>query len=525
LAKAQAYEEQGDLVEAFEQYKLVLTVDPENQLAKEKSAVIDSELHKLAEEHYQIGLKFYKKGQYGQARKEFLTALRYYPEHADAKDKLTTSKKEIEQVKSYIVHRLQPDESISTLAQRYYGDYRKFHLIAEYNNLEDATKVTVGQEIKIPVLEGLPIIADPEEIQTDTGESPESVTGEIITVKSFITHTIQKGESLSKLAQMYYGDYTKFDIIAKFNNLENGVSVGIGQEIKVPEVEGVPFLLKNKAQKKEAAEKSEELPPVEETDKMTEQASVEKQPVVEDQTVNYRELGVELFKNKEYTDAIAEFQKVLNVRPNDQTALSYISLAYYEKGRRSFDKKDYPQAIENFETSLKYDNKCSDCQEYIDRSRAETRAGLRDEAIMLYDQKKFDEAIARLEAFYKNNPDDSKAVEYLSKSHFQRGLALFGSEKYLDARDEFKAALGYDQKCDKCGENIRKCENIYKEVHYDKGLAYFGDQKLAEAIAEWEAVHMLDAGYKDVDKNLTKAKVLLERLESIKRSKTQENKQ
>jgi tetratricopeptide (TPR) repeat protein len=144
---------------------------------------------------------------------------------------------------------------------------------------------------------------------------------------------------------------------------------------------------------------------------------------------------------------------------------------------------------------------------------------------MLYDQKKFDEAIARLEAFYKNNPDDSKAVEYLSKSHFQRGLALFGSEKYLDARDEFKAALGYDQKCDKCGENIRKCENIYKEVHYDKGLAYFGDQKLAEAIAEWEAVHMLDAGYKDVDKNLTKAKVLLERLESIKRSKTQENKQ
>jgi len=101
-AKAQQYEAQGDLVEALEQYKLALTVDPENQLAKEKKTTIEEKLYQLAEEHYQIGLRFYKKGQYGQARKEFLTALRYDPEHAEAKDKLTTTKTEIEQVKRYI---------------------------------------------------------------------------------------------------------------------------------------------------------------------------------------------------------------------------------------------------------------------------------------------------------------------------------------------------------------------------------------------------------------------------------------
>ena len=525
LAKAQGYEAQGDLVEASEQYKLVLTVDPENQLAKEKSAAIDRKLHKLAEEHYQVGLQFYKKGQYGQARKEFLTALRYYPEHADAKDKLTTSKKEIEQVKSYIVHILKPDESISTLAQRYYGDYRKFHLIAEYNKLEDATKVTVGQEIRIPVIEGLPIIADPASIQTDTGEAPESVTGEIITVKSFVIHTVQRGESLSKLAQMYYGDYQKFDIIAKFNNLENGISVRVGQEIKVPEIEGIPFLVKDKVKEKEVAKIPEDRPVVEETEKVPEEVPEKKQSAIEDQTVNYRELGIELFKNKEYTDAIAEFQKVLNVRPDDKTALNYISLAYYEKGRHSFENKAYHEAIKEFESSLKYDKNCSDCRDYINKSQEETRASLRNEAIALYNQKKFQEAIVKLEAFYKKNPDDSKAVEYLEKSHFQRGLALFGDEEYLDARDEFKAALGYNKDCDKCGENIKKCEAVYKEVHYDKGVAYFGDQKLSDAIQEWESVYALDPNYRDVNKNLTKARTLLERLESIKRSKTQENKQ
>jgi tetratricopeptide (TPR) repeat protein len=436
-AKAQDYEGQGNLVEALEQYKLVLTVDPENQLAQEKSTAIEQEVHKKAEEHYQIGLKFYNQGQYREARKEFLTALRYNPEHAEAKDKLTATKKEIELVTRYIVHTLQPEETISTLADKYYGDYRKFHLIAEYNELEDATKVTVGQQIKIPVIKGMPIIADPASIQTETGETPETLPGEIIAVKRYINHTVQSEETLSKLAQMYYGDLKKFDVIAKFNNLEDGAPLVVGKELKIPEVEGLPFFAEGKVEEAKMASIPPKVPADEEASKKQKQEAIgKKQIAIEDQMVNYRELGIELYKIKEYKAAITEFQKVLNV-----------------------------------------------------------------------------------------NPDDSKTHEYLAKSHFQQGLVLFGKENYLAARDEFKAALKYDNDCDKCDENIQKCEDTYMEVHYDKGLAYFGDQKLTDAIAEWELVSAIDPNYKDVNKNLTKARTLLERLESIKRSKTQENKQ
>ena len=434
--KAQNFEAQGNLVEALEQYKLVLTVDPENQLAKEKSMLIEQELHKKAEEHYQIGLKFYNQGQYREARKEFLTALRNNPDHADAKDKLTATKKEIEHVTGYIVHTLQPDETISTLAEKFYGDYRKFHLIAEYNELEDATKVTVGQQIKIPVIEGIPIIADPASIQTDTDKDSEKLPGEIITVKRYISHTVRPEETLSKLAQMYYGDLKKYDVIAKFNNLEDGTPLRVGQELKIPEVEGLPFFAEGQVEETKMASIPPTLEAEEEPKGQIEERIDKKQITIEDQAVNYRELGIELFTNKEYKAAIIEFQKVLNVKP-----------------------------------------------------------------------------------------DDSMTREYLAKSHFQQGLILFGKEDYLVARDEFKAALQYDKDCGKCEENIQKCEDTYKEVHYDRGLAYFGDQKLADAIAEWEMVHSLDPNYKDVSKNLSKAQNLLERLESIKRSKAQENKQ
>jgi tetratricopeptide (TPR) repeat protein len=436
-AKAQAYEEQGNMVEALEQYKLVLTVDPDNQLAKTKSATIGKELNIKADAHYKIGLKYYNQGQYREARKEFLTALRYNPDHVEAKNKLTETKEEIEEVTGFVVHVLQPDETISTLADKYYGDYRKFHLIAEYNELEDATRVTVGQEIKIPVLEGMPIMTDRASIQTETGESVESIPGEIITVKGYILHKVQSEETLSKLAQKYYGDFTKYRIIAKFNDMKEGVPVRVGQELKIPEVEGLPFMAEGSTKvtspaPAEPAAKEE----VKEEAKKPVVAAVPKKPLtVEDQIANYRELGFELYNKKKYADAIVEFNKVLKVRPGD--------------------------------------------------------------------------AMAR---------------EYLGKSHFQNGLVLFGKEDYLGARDEFKASLKYDEDCDKCERNIGKSEDAYKELHYNKGLAYFGDQKLPEAIAEWETVYELDPNYKDVKKNLAKARTLNERLESIKKSKAKENK-
>ncbi|UCF83406.1 MAG: LysM peptidoglycan-binding domain-containing protein [Desulfobacteraceae bacterium] len=437
MAKAEEYEAKGDLVEALEQYKLLLMVDPENQLAQDKGHEIEQELRKLAANHFQTGLTYHRKGQYTQARKELLTALRYYPEHPEAK-KMLTAHKELEQVNRYILHTIQPDESISTLAERYYGDFKKFHLIAQFNELEDATKVTVGQEIKIPVIEGVPIVADPTDIRTDSRESPEAMPGEIITVKGFITHTVQPGESLSELAKIYYGDYKKFDLIVKFNGLEDITSVRVAQEIKIPEIEGVPFLVKKKGEEKLEASipkdlsEPKEMP---EKEKIAEPKIEKEELTIEDQAANYRALGIELFNNKNYEDSIIEFQKVLNVNSYDKVAINYLSLAHFEQGVRLFKKEDYLKAIKKFEASHQYNKDCENCEKYI-----------------------------------------------------------------------------------------KKSMETFNDVHYRNGLTYFKEEKLVEAIQEWELVYEMNPKYKDVERNLKKARTLLKRLESIKRSKTQEKK-
>jgi len=430
ISKAQEFEARGDLVEALEQYKVALTVDPQNQLAKEKASQLESTLGELAEKHYQNGLAFHRKGEYNRARQEFLTTLRYNPDHPEAKKMLQEHVLQDQQVKGYVLHTIQPDESISMLAKKYYGDFKKFQIIAEYNQLEDATKVRGGQEIKVPVVAGIPFFAKPEDIITVSGEIPKSSLTEVVLVKKFITHTVEPGESLSKLALHYYGDYKKFPIIAQYNQLDENAGVRVGQEIRIPEIEGVSFAEKPKEEDERQAEMPVTSAAIEEPQTGEKE---ERELAAVDQSANYRELGIEFFNEKDYPAAISEFKKVLNVNPVDKTAL-----------------------------------------------------------------------------------------EYISASHFQQGLVVFAKEDYLAARDEFKASLQYNAECEKCEEYIKKSEETYLEIHYNKGVSYFGDERLAEAVQEWELVSEIDPEYKDVDSNLNKAKKLLERLESIKRSKTKQ---
>lgn len=339
IRSGQDYENKGDLVQALKQYKLALTVDPKNKEAIEKRDLLEKNMRILVQEHYRKGIKLRKKGKYQLARKEFLTTLELQPDHLEALRALKP-KKEIP-AKKYIIHTIKPGESLSMVAKTYYGDYRKFPIIAEFNNMFDATQIKVGQKIKVPEIEGVPLLTKKQEIKTEDVKAPDSVP------------------------------------------------------------------LEQETRKDEGREEEEPI----------------------DEATNYRYLGIEHFNNKEYPAAIVEFDKVLNA-----------------------------------------------------------------------------------------NPDDKSAREYLYNTHFQYGIALFEKEDYLAAKKNFETSFSYNKDCEKCQDYIKKSGEIYMETHYNRGLSYFGNQQLAEAVREWELVRAVDSNYKDVEKDIKKAKTLLERLESIKKS-------
>ncbi len=419
MATARQLEDEGDLVGAFKQYQLVLTVDSQNPHATEKITELRKVFKERIIKHYQAGLSFNKKGQYRNARREFLKVLMYDPEHAQALKMLQEEKLFAEEVEGYLVHKIQKNETISLLAKKYYGDAKKFRLIAEYNQMEDATKIRLGQAIKIPVIDGTYFFKNPEEKIALTREISESELTHVINVKNEKIHVVQPGESLTGLAKHYFGDITYHSMLAQYNRMPEDASLKVGKKIKIPEITGLP-----------SAEKSDGIPGPETGGAMGVAA------VAVDPIADSKAQGLKLFEEKQFEDAINIFMEILD-----------------------------------------------------------------------------------------ENPDDAVSLEYVPKCHFQQGLIFFGKEEYLSARDEFQKSLQYDQNCKKCGEYIDKSEETYMDTHYKKGLNYFRDEKLEKAVEEWTLVYNLNPEYKDVASSLKKVQTLIERLESIKRSTMEEDKQ
>ena len=84
IAKAQELEAAGQLPEAWRQYKISLTVRPNDRVAKEGRDRVEKALRKSAEAHYKAGLRLQKEGKQAQAFQQFLTALRLWPDYPEA---------------------------------------------------------------------------------------------------------------------------------------------------------------------------------------------------------------------------------------------------------------------------------------------------------------------------------------------------------------------------------------------------------------------------------------------------------
>lgn len=397
LMKGQEYENEGNMLDAYEQYKLALTVKPEDLTAKLKIIQGEKTLLAGAEEHYQLGLAYQKEGRYGLSKSEFLSTLRLWPEHMEAKQMLTPHELVKVKVKKYITHTIKPGESISKLAIIYYGDYKKFPIIAKYNNLDDATQVEPGEKIKIPIIEGTSLLARQQAIKTEKPKPSIQMTSD--------KETKNEMEAPAPI-QSPSDEETK-------KVAEAPAPIQIPPNEKIKKVVETPVSIET-YQEEETVEEKEEI------DYEIQVASV-------DQAANYRELGIELYRKKEYLDAIAEFVKVVNVNPSDEISIKHLSLSHFHYAMILLDKKEYLSAKEEFGLSLRYDENCQKCSEYIKTS-----------------------------------------MEKYKKIHYDKGISYFGNEQLAEAIMEWKLVHKIDPNYKKVDSNLIKAKTLLERLEQIK---------------------------------------------------------
>jgi tetratricopeptide (TPR) repeat protein len=222
-----------------------------------------------------------------------------------------------------------------------------------------------------------------------------------LNTSEYVLHTIGPGESLSALAKKYYGDFRQFALIAQYNHLQDATQIRLGQGIKVPRIDSLPFNVQD------AKIVSIWRTDVQESDSDSE---------VIDQVAVYLEQGKELFDQAQYEEAAFEFAKVLNSQPDHPQAKHYLSRAFYQMGEAAFQRQEYPSAKALFQQALEQALTCPKCVRYIRQCNLRIMEHHYNQGVTLFEKEQPKAAIVEWRKVQAINPNFKQVTTLIKRA-------------------------------------------------------------------------------------------------------------
>jgi protein O-mannosyl-transferase len=187
--------------------------------------------------------------------------------------------------------------------------------------------------------------------------------------------------------------------------------------------------------------------------------------------VGHCSLGVAFFEKGQLDDAVAQYQKALEINPN-------CVAAHYNLGNALFRKGQLDEAIAHFQKALEINPK--DAEAHINLGNA------------LLQKEQFDEAVGQFQQAVEINLNDAEA-------HYDLGNALFQKGQLEEAVGQFQKALEISP-------------NSFA-THYNLGVALFQKGELGEAITEFQEVLRLKPDFSPAQDSLAKVQALVRQRE------------
>jgi LysM domain-containing protein len=152
--QAEALERDGQLRRAAEEWKIALAIAPGDARARESLRALQARIDQAVAERLDEGRKALARGVQVEARRKFLAALALDPSNRAAFDALQSDTREVE----FITHTVRAGDTLTSLAQRYYGDRSRGEVIWETNQLPSNPRLAAGTTLKIPEIPGVPFV-------------------------------------------------------------------------------------------------------------------------------------------------------------------------------------------------------------------------------------------------------------------------------------------------------------------------------------------------------------------------------
>jgi len=135
----------------------------------------------------------------------------------------TGNKVEVSETTLPINHKVQKDESLWKIAEKYYGSGYNWVDIAKENKIKNFDFLVEGQELTVPNVE-------PKKSTKDIGKTTMKTENAI----SGATYEVVRGDNLWNIAVRAYGDGYKWVQIARENNLKNPNLIHAGNIFTIP---------------------------------------------------------------------------------------------------------------------------------------------------------------------------------------------------------------------------------------------------------------------------------------------------
>lgn len=152
--QAEALERDGQLRRAAEEWRIALTITPGDAGTRESLRALQARIDQAVAEKLDEGRKALARGVQIEARRKFLAALALDPSNRAAFDALQSDTREVE----FISHTVRAGDTLTALAQRYYGDRSRGEVIWETNQLPPNPRLAPGTTLKIPEIPGVPFV-------------------------------------------------------------------------------------------------------------------------------------------------------------------------------------------------------------------------------------------------------------------------------------------------------------------------------------------------------------------------------
>ena len=223
-----------------------------------------------------------------------------------------------------------------------------------------------------------------------------------------INHTVRAGESLASIAQFYYGDRSRSEVIWETNQLPPNPRLSPGMTLRIPEIPGLPF---GRPEPPAARPRADTPAPAPKTE------AAEETPYANPALVEAREAQ----ERGEYAAALSTLDQFLSQNPRSTEAL------------------DLKRSV------------------LLQHSKA------------LMDENKLSDSLTALTQLSKLSPRDASVTKLLGnvrgrliQQHYNQGIRLYREEKLPAAINEWRTVLQYAPTHEGAKKNIETAERLLK---------------------------------------------------------------